>query len=60
MIEKAKNKLYKFHNKVLYKPPPKREMTEEERIASNLGEEVDTFVPEFPQKGRFLSAATKA
>merc|ERR1719217_947275 len=45
LTEKAKNKLYKFYNPALYKPPPKREMTEEERIASNLGEEIDTSVP---------------
>merc|ERR1719217_445220 len=59
LIEKAKNKLYKFYNKALYKPPPKREMTEAERIASNLGEEVDTSVPEFLQKESFVSGGAK-
>merc|ERR1719456_605701 len=33
----AKNRLNKFYNPKLYKPPPKREMTEEERITVNMG-----------------------
>merc|ERR1719326_2264268 len=39
LIDKATNKLNRFYNPALYKPPPKRELTEEERIAVNLGEE---------------------
>merc|ERR1719230_1363512 len=33
----AKNRLNKFYNPKLYKPPPKRELTEEERIVVNNG-----------------------
>merc|ERR1719190_231979 len=33
----AKNRLYKFYNRKLYKAPPKRELSEEERIAVNMG-----------------------
>merc|ERR1719161_2989399 len=32
LIEFAKNRMNKFYNPKLYKPPPKRELTEEERI----------------------------
>merc|ERR1719440_953831 len=33
----AKNRLNKFYNPKLYKAPPKRELTEEERITVNMG-----------------------
>merc|ERR1719238_123785 len=33
----AKNRLNKFYNPKLYKGPPKREMSEEERITVNMG-----------------------
>merc|ERR1719440_573467 len=33
----AKNRLNKFYNPKLYKPPPKRELSEEDRIAVNMG-----------------------
>merc|ERR1719456_1774069 len=33
----AKNRLNKFYNPKLYKPPPKRELTEEQRITVNMG-----------------------
>merc|ERR1719450_1768680 len=33
----AKNRLNKFYNPKLYKPPPKRELTEAERITVNNG-----------------------
>merc|ERR1719161_2095053 len=33
----AKNRLNKFYNPKLYKAPPKRELTEEERITINMG-----------------------
>merc|ERR1719356_1140693 len=33
----AKNRLNKFYNPKLYKVPPKRELTEEERLTVNLG-----------------------
>merc|ERR1719265_560712 len=32
----AKNRMQKFYNPKLYKPPPKRELTEEERITLNM------------------------
>merc|ERR1719375_1474043 len=36
IIEMAKNRLQKFYNPKLYKPPPKRELSEEERIEQNM------------------------
>merc|ERR1719229_166594 len=33
----AKNRLNKFYNPALYKPPPKRELSREDRISVNLG-----------------------
>jgi hypothetical protein len=33
----AKNRMNKFYNPKLYKAPPKRELTEEERISENMG-----------------------
>jgi chromosome segregation ATPase len=38
LIGMAKNRLNKFYNPKLYKAPPKRELTEAERIAVNNGE----------------------
>merc|ERR1740120_649227 len=35
----AKNRLNKFYNPKLYKPPPQNELTEQERIAVNMGSE---------------------
>merc|ERR1719443_1979388 len=37
LIGFAKNRLNKFYNPKLYKAPPKQELSEEERIATNLG-----------------------
>jgi chromosome segregation ATPase len=37
LLEYAKNRLNKFYNKALYKPPPKRELSREDRIAVNMG-----------------------
>merc|ERR1719395_378099 len=37
LIGVAKNRLNKFYNPKLYKPPPKRELSEEERITVNMG-----------------------
>jgi septal ring factor EnvC (AmiA/AmiB activator) len=37
LIEKARQRLYKFYNPVLYKPPPKKELTMEEKIYSAAG-----------------------
>jgi len=33
----AKNRLNKYYNPKLYNPPPKRELSEEERIVTNMG-----------------------
>jgi chromosome segregation ATPase len=38
LIGMAKNRLQKFYNPKLYKAPPKRELTEEQRIAVSMGE----------------------
>merc|ERR1719198_1062535 len=37
LIEMAKNRMNKFYNPKLYKAPPPKKMTEEERIAGNFG-----------------------
>jgi hypothetical protein len=37
ILEFAKNRLNKFYNPKLYKAPPKRELSEEERITLNMG-----------------------
>merc|ERR1719158_1340483 len=44
----AKNRLNKFYNPTLYKAPPKRELTEEERITVNMG---GTLAPTNPPAG---------
>jgi chromosome segregation ATPase len=38
LIHMAKNRLYKFYDPRLYAPPPKTELSEEQRIAVSLGE----------------------
>merc|ERR1719487_1742124 len=48
LIGFAKNRLMKFYNPKLYKPPPKRELTEEERITLNMG---GTLAPTNPPGG---------
>merc|ERR1712196_666471 len=37
LIEMAKNRMNKFYNPKLYKAPPKRELSEEDRITLNMG-----------------------
>jgi len=37
LLAKAKNKLQKFYNPALYKAPPKKELSEEDKIIANLG-----------------------
>merc|ERR550537_341296 len=37
LLKFAKNRLNKFYNPSLYKPPPKRELSEEEQITLNMG-----------------------
>jgi hypothetical protein len=48
LIGIAKNRMNKFYNPKLYKPPPKRELTEEERITLNMG---GTLAPTPPPGG---------
>merc|ERR1712151_321987 len=45
LLNFAKNRLNKFYNPKMYKPPPKRELTGEERITVNLGGTVTTPAP---------------
>merc|ERR1719446_319116 len=37
LLELAKNRMNKFYNPKVYKAPPKRELTEEQRITLNMG-----------------------
>merc|ERR1719480_468290 len=37
LLDFAKNRLNKFYNPKLYKAPPKRELSEEDRITVNMG-----------------------
>merc|ERR1719313_1401378 len=48
IIGVAKNRLNKFYNPKLYKAPPKRELSEEERITLNMG---GTLAPTNPPGG---------
>merc|ERR1719382_1212173 len=41
----AKNRLNKFYNPKLYKAPPKRQLSEEDRLVDNLGGDVPTAAP---------------
>jgi len=41
----AKNRLNKFYNPKLYKPPPKTELSAEDRIYANNGGEITTAAP---------------
>jgi len=40
LLGKAKNRLAKFYNPAMYAPPPKRELSREDKIYSNLGGEM--------------------
>merc|ERR1719482_330583 len=48
ILDIAKNRLNQFYNPKLYKAPPKRELTEEERITLNMG---GTLAPTNPPGG---------
>merc|ERR1711871_10333 len=48
LIEMAKNRMNKFYNPKLYKAPPKRELSEEDRITLNMG---GTIAPTAPPGG---------
>eukprot|EP00397_Hematodinium_sp_SG-2012_P020095 GEMP01020684.1.p1 GENE.GEMP01020684.1~~GEMP01020684.1.p1 ORF type:complete len:707 (-),score=235.24 GEMP01020684.1:381-2501(-) len=45
LIAFAKNRLNKFYNPKLYKAPPARELSEEERVYSNFGGELEPIAP---------------
>jgi len=45
VLEFAKNRLNKFYNPKLYKPPPQTELSAEDRIYSNQGGELVTAAP---------------
>merc|ERR1719454_2851186 len=45
LIEMVKNRMNKFYNPKMYKPPPKRELTEEERITLNMGGTLEPTPP---------------
>merc|ERR1719487_2925100 len=40
LLKFAKNRLNKFYNPKLYKPPPKRELSAEDRVTVNMGGEL--------------------
>merc|ERR1719201_3348248 len=48
LIEKAKNRLFKFYRPTMYKEAPKRELTEEEKLlaASGRSDMIATAAPE--------------
>jgi len=48
LLHFAKNRLNKFYNPKLYKPPPKEELSEEDRITVNMG---GTLAPTPPPGG---------
>merc|ERR1719378_373746 len=48
LLEFAKNRLNKFYNPKLYVPPPKRALSEEERLTVNMG---GTLAPTAPPAG---------
>jgi len=48
LIRFAKNRMQKFYNPKMYKAPPKRELSEEERITLNMG---GTLAPTNPPGG---------
>merc|ERR550539_2031119 len=45
LLAHAKNRLYKFYNPKLYKPPPQVELSSEDRIYSSMGGVVTTAAP---------------
>merc|ERR550514_919195 len=56
LIGFAKNRLNKFYNPKMYKPPPKRELTEEERITLNMGGTLEPTAPPGGIAGRCEAA----
>merc|ERR1719335_1366228 len=60
LIGFAKNRMNKFYNPKLYKAPPKREMTEEERLTVNFGGTLAPTAPPAGIAGTGISAAQVA
>jgi len=56
LVEMAKNRMNKFYNPKMYKPPPKRELTEEERITLNMGGTLEPTAPPGGIAGTGISA----
>merc|ERR1719262_1162000 len=56
LIEMVKNRMNKFYNPKMYKPPPKRELTEEERITLNMGGTLEPTAPPGGIAGTGISA----
>merc|ERR1719375_464261 len=48
LLEMAKNRMNRFYNPKLYVPPPKRELSEEDRLTVNMG---GTLAPTAPPGG---------
>jgi len=60
LLGHAKNRLNKFYSPKLYKPPPKRTLSEEDRIFTNLGGELAPTNPPGGIAGTGISAAGSA
>merc|ERR1711957_147641 len=45
LIQFAKNRMNQFYNPALYKPPPKRELSEDDQIYVNQGGDIPTEAP---------------
>merc|ERR1712194_277585 len=45
LISFAKNRLNKFYNPAMYKPPPKRELSEDDQLYVNQGGDIPTAAP---------------
>merc|ERR1719262_1883080 len=56
LIEMAKNRMNKFYNPKMYKAPPKRELSEEERITLNMGGTLEPTAPPGGIAGTGISA----
>jgi len=56
LVEMAKNRMNKFYNPKMYKAPPKRELSEEERITLNMGGTLEPTAPPGGIAGTGISA----
>jgi len=60
LIGFAKNRMQKFYNPTLYKPPPKRELSEEERMYVSMGGELAPTAAPGGIAGTGISALVQA